>query len=296
MWFKNLQVYKLVSWDITQSELKQELSKHALQECLSTEMQSRGWLPPKDGHDVYVHLLGKQMLIAFGVEKKILPSTVISQFAKSRASEIEERLGYKPSRKQMKEIKEEVTNELLPRAFSLRRKTYAWIDPVDGWFVIDSSNIARADELLETFRKTFDNFSLKFVKTQLSPSAAMTRWLSGDDIPSYLTIDRDCELRSIVGSDKSTVRYTRHTLDADEILRHIKAGKEVVRLSMTWRDRISFGLDEKFQLKRIAPLDFLKEETALFNEPDVFDSDFAIMTGEFKRLLPELISGLHGEI
>ena len=45
---------------------------------------------------------------------------------------IEEQQGYKPGRKQMKQIKEAVTDELLPRAFALRRHTFAWIDPTAG--------------------------------------------------------------------------------------------------------------------------------------------------------------------
>ncbi len=41
------------------------------------------------------------------------------------------------------------------------------------------------------------------------------------------------------------------------------------------------------QLKRIAPLDILKEEAS--GNDDSFDTDFAIMTGELKKLLPVVI-------
>lgn len=294
MWFKNLQIYRIINWNISPVELEAVLSKHTLNSCLSMEMQSRGWVSPKAEGGPLVHSLGQQMLIALGVEKKLLPVSVINQFAKLRAVEIEEQQGYKPGRKQMKEIKEFVTDELLPRAFALRRKTCAWIDPVNGWFVIDAANAAKADELIESFHKSIEGCSFALVKTKKSPASAMTEWLAGDDIPASFTIDRDCELCGM-GDEKATVRYVRHSLDSAEIIRHVKEGKKATRLAMTWRDKISFTLNESLQLKRIAPLDFIKDQIDASEADDVFDTDFAIMTGELPHLLADLMDALGGE-
>jgi len=294
MWFKNLQIYRITNWNASPAELEAALSKHTLHNCLSMEMQSRGWVSPKAEDEPLVHILGQQMLIALGVEKKLLPVSVINQFAKLRAAEIEEQQGYKPGRKQMKEIKGFVTDELLPRAFALRRKTCAWIDPVSGWFVIDTSNAAKADELIELLHKSIEGCSLALVKTGKSPASAMTEWLAGDDVPASFTIDRDCELCG-TGDEKATVRYVRHALDSAEIIRHVKEGKKATRLAMTWRDKISFTLNENLQLKRIVPLDLIKEQIDASEADDVFDTDFAIMTGELPHLLADLMGTLGGE-
>lgn len=292
MWFKNLLVYRLNQWAETPESLTEKLSKQALQPCSGLDMQSRGWLPPKGDNEPLVHASGQQIMISMGVEKKLLPSTVINQFAKARAADIEEQQGYKPGRKQMKEIKEAITDELLPRAFAIRRKTYVWIDPVNRFLVIDAASIAKADEVVEMLHKTIDGISLAFIKTQMSPSAAMTVWLSGSDTPSGFTIDQDCELRGR-GDAAATVRYVRHTLDDDEVKKHIKAGKEVTKLGLTWNDRISFVLHENFQLKRIAPLDSIKPEA---EESDAFDADFYLMTTELTNLLPAVFDILGGEV
>lgn len=233
------------------------------------------------------------MLICLGVEKKLLPTTVINKFAKSRAAEIEEQQGYKPGRKQMKQIKEAITDELLPRAFALRRNTYAWINPIDGILVVDAANLAKADELIEMLIKTIDGISLTPVKTSISPASTMTSWLAGDHLSSAFTIDRDCELRA-AGEEKSTVRYVRHTLESEEIAKHITAGKEVTRLAMTWNDRVSFVLHENLQLKRISPLDILKDHADGSDQEDLFDTDFAIMTGEIQKLLVDILDALGG--
>lgn len=292
MWFKNLIVYRLNNWKTTPEALAEKLAQHALQPCSGMEMQSRGWVPPKGEGEPFVHTLGSQMLISLGTEKKLLPATVVNQFAKSRAAEVEEQQGYKPGRKQLKQIKEAITDELLPRAFAIRRRTHAWIDPVGGFMVIDAANFAKADELVEMLLKALDGFTLTPIKTNVSPSAAMTGWLAGDDLSGSFTIDRDCELRD-TGEERASVRYIRHALEAEEIGKHIKAGKEVAKLAMTWNDKLSFVLHENLQLKRLAPLDVLKEQADA--EDDVFDADFAIMTGELKKMLPDIVDALGGE-
>src|SRR5512135_1370790 len=224
MWFKNLLIYRLTQWDLTPEALETKLSQHVLQPCSGLETQRLGWAPPKADGEPLVHVLGS--------EKKLLPATVINQAAKARAVEAEEHQGYKPGRKQMKQIKEAVTDELLPRAFVIRRKTSAWIDPLGKWLVIDAANLAKADELVEMLIKSVDGIAFEPLKTNSSASAAMTRWLAGDDLSTAFTVDRDCELRA-AGEERSTVRYVRHTLETEEISKHIKAGKEVTKLAMT---------------------------------------------------------------
>ena len=292
MWFKNLQIYRIAEWNTTPAELEEKLSRRALQECLRMEMQSLGWVTPRDEGESFVHVLGQHMLIALGVEKKLLPATVVNQQAKERAVEMEQQQGYKPGRKQIRDIKEAVTIELLPRAFSQQRKTYAWIDPTGGWFVIDAPNLAKADELIETLFKSIDNVTLKPLKTSLSPSTAMTDWLSGGGLSSSFTIDQHCELRG-KNDEKSTVSYNHHVLDSEEITRHVKAGKEATKVAMTWQNKISFILHENLQLKRITPLDILKEPVE--TDEELFNSDFMIMTGELMQLLPDVIDILGGE-
>jgi recombination associated protein RdgC len=294
MWFKNLLVYRLTKWEVTPEALEEKLSRNAIQPCSAMEMQRLGWVSPKEEGLPLVHSLGSQMLICLGVEKKLLPTTVINKFAKSRAADIEEQQGYKPGRKQMKQIKEAVTDELLPRAFALRRQTHAWINPVAGIMVVDASNLAKADELIEMLIKAVDGIALTPLRTNTSPTAAMTSWLAGDDLPSAFTVDRDCELRGS-GEERATVRYVRHALEAEEIARHIKAGKEATRLAMTWSDKISFVLHDNLQIKRIVALDILKEQAEASDQEEMFDTDFAIMSGELQRLLADVIEVLGGE-
>ncbi|HUY04326.1 MAG TPA: recombination-associated protein RdgC [Rhodocyclaceae bacterium] len=295
MWFKNLTLYRVPSWQISAGELEAALARQAFQGCGQMDMESRGWVAPRGEGDALVHALGRQLLIALCVEQKLLPAAVISQYAKARAEEIEAQQGSKPGRKQLREIRERIADELLPRAFTRRRVSHAWIDPVNGWLVIDAANQARAEEVLEALRKSLDELPLALVNTRLSPMSAMTAWLAGNEAPAGFTIDRDCEMLA-PGDEKATVRYLRHPLEAQEVRAHIAEGKQVTKLALTWNERISFLLHENLQVKRLAFLDILKEQSEHNVEAagEQFDADFAIMAGELARFLPELAAALGG--
>jgi recombination associated protein RdgC len=295
MWFKNLQIYRLTApWTLSPEQLEASLAPQAYVPGSSLEMQTQGWASPRD-NGMLVHTVNRQMLLQLATEKKLLPSTVINQVTKARAAELEEQQGFAPGRKQMKELKENVTDELLPRAFSIRRDTRIWIDPVNGWLVVDAASPSKADEVLKLLLKSVDKLPLETLHVAQSPVAAMTDWLASDEAPGGFTVDQDTELRA-TGESKATVRYVRHTIEADDVRRHIASGKQCTRLAMTWADKISFVLTETLAVKRVAPLDVLKENDATTkNDDERFDGDFMLMTGELAKMLADLVEALGGE-
>jgi len=189
----------------------------------------------------------------------------------------------------------------MPRAFTRRRTTFVWVDPKNGWFCVDAASPAKAEEVIEHLRHCLDDFPLSMLHTQISPQSAMADWLAGGEAPAGFTIDRDCELKA-VGDEKAAVRYVRHPLDGDviegEIKAHLASGKLPTKLALTWDERISFVLGEKLEIKRLAFLDLLKEEAEKSAEraDEQFDADFALMTGELSRFLPQIIEVLGGEL
>lgn len=293
MWFKNLIIYRLTKWEHTLESMQEEFSRQALQPCGGGDLQTRGWVSPKGEGEPLVHKAGDHLLISLGFEKKLLPSSVINQFAKARAAEIEEREGYKPGRKQMKEIKEAVTDELLPRAFAIRSRINAWIDTKGKWLIVDASSSNKADDLIGMLMKSLNGVSMIPLKTKTSPVVAMTSWLTENDSPPQFSVDQDCELKSR-GEHAATVRYVKHSLEIEEIAKHTKGGKDVTRLAMTWADKVSFMLHENMQLKRIAPLDIIKEQAAMDADGDAFDTDFVLMTGELTKLIDAMVEVLGG--
>ena len=297
MWFRNLQIFRLAdAWRYSSEDLATALNRGLFVGCGATNQMARGWVPPRGVEGELVFTQKKQQLIALGVEQKLLPAAVVRQYAQEKLEDIEAAQGYKPGRKQVREVIEQMTLELLPRAFAKRGLTYLWIDPVNRWLVVDAASSQRADDAIEHLKLSLGDLPLSLLKTKLAPATAMTQWLADGAAPEGFTIDRDCELRA-VAEERAAVRYVRHNLDSDDVRNHIVAGKTVTRMSLTWQDRVSFILTEQLQIKRLTFLDILKEdvERQAENADDLFAANFSLMCGNLEQLLANLTEALGGE-
>ena len=295
MWFKNLQIYRLPApWAYTPEQLEEALKPFSFTPANSNELLRQGFDSPR-GNGKLVHTVNQQMLVMLGTEKKLLPGSVINQVAKAKAAELEEQQGFPPGKKAMKELKERVADELLPRAFSIRSNTFCWIDPVNGWLVVDAASPSKADDMIKHLLKGVDKMPLQSLRVQRSPVAVMTAWLEMDEAPHGFTVDQDTELRA-TGESRAAVRYVKHTLEPDDIRRHIASGKQCTRLAMTWTDKISFVLTESLAVKGIKPLDVLKESDSVSRDDNErFDNDMLLMTGELSAMLTDIVTSLGGE-
>jgi recombination associated protein RdgC len=297
MWFKNLIVYRLPeNWAVSAAELEDKLASKPLQPCGAFDMQSRGWVHSSVAQR-YVHTTNGQHLVALGVEQKLLPGSIIKQVTTERARELEQQQGYPVGRRQLRELRERVTEELRARALSRRRVTHAWIDPKQGWFIVDAAGGSRSDELVETLRDSLGTLPVQFLETERSPQTSMASWLMLGDAPLQFVIDQDLELQA-VDQTKATIRYSRHPLEGKEIQQHLNSGKFVTKLGLTWADRVSFVLTEKLEIKRVQFLSIKKEKEDGDSDmapEEQFDIDFALMAGELSQMLADLTQALGGE-
>src|SRR5215475_9273721 len=204
MWFKNLVVYRLpADWARGAAELEQQLNARPLQPCSAFEMSSRGWVAPSSTGRL-VHTVNLQHLIALGVNQKLLPASIIRQVTTERAEALAQEQGFPVGRRQMRDLKMRVTEELRAKALTRRRVTRAWIDPHSGWLVVDAAGVAKAEELIEVLRDTLETLAVVFVETEKSPQMSMAVWLKLGEAPLKLNIDQDLELKAAKDS-KATI-------------------------------------------------------------------------------------------
>ncbi len=296
MLFKNLVVYRLpAGWQADPDDFERKLGHQPLQPCGGLQMESRGGsCPHEDG--IFLYQQNRQWLLALGTEQKLLPSTIVRQEAEDRAEDLARRQGHPVGRKQMRDLKEQVLTELMPRALSRRRLTYGWIDTANGWLGVNAAADKKAEEFMEAIRRADEDLTATRVETQRSPAACMADWLLAGEAPGAFGIDQDLELRS-ADAAKATVRWARHNLEGKEIREHLEAGKTVVQLGLTWNEKISFVLTEHMQIKRIGFLDILRRESdaEVENADEQFEIDFALMAGELALMLADLVQALGGE-
>jgi recombination associated protein RdgC len=296
MLFKNLVFHRLpADWTLTAADLEGQLAGRTLRPCGPFDMSSRGWVAVTQGGRL-LHTGNQQHMIALGMDEKLLPGSIVRQVAQERADIQAQEQGFPVGRKQMRDLRARVADELRARALTRRRVTRAWIDPQGGWFAVDASSIPRAEMVVETLSDTLGSFAPQAVETGRSPQAAMASWLLRGEAPARFSIDDDLELQT-ADKSKAIIRYTRHPLDGKEIRGHLGAGKYPTRLGLTWNDRVSFVLTDKLQVKRLEFLEMSKDDTSGddVDPAEQFDIDFAVMAGELHNLLKDLTAVLGAE-
>ena len=290
-------VYRLgPAWSFSLEQLEAALQPAQFVECSLSQEKAVGWVPPR-GQDngALVESVGGQWLLKLMLESKVVPSSVINRKTKERLAEIEATTGRKPGKKETKEIKEEARLALLPMAFTKQGSVLVWIDSAARLLIIDAGSQGKTDEVMTCLAKSVDGLGAVLVQTTISPVAAMSDWLLGQEPPAGFSIDRECELKA--GDDsKAVVRYSRHALDIEEVQQHITHGKLPTRLALTWNGRISFVLTEGLQIKKLAFIEGVFQDDASSSKDDRFDADAAIATGEIRKLIPDLLQALGGEM
>lgn len=298
MFFKNLTVFRLNSSEnFNLATLNEQLGRNLARDCHAHEHMTAGWAPVNEASNI--HRVDGAAFAKLAIQTKILPAAALNEEVKKRADALAESQGYAPGRKALRELKERVTEELLPNALKKTRHIHVMLDLRNGWMAIDAASGAHVDAVIEQLRFCLDAFPVAPLHTALSPSSAMADWLAAMDAPEGFSIDQDCQLKDI-GEEKSTVTYARQSLEsvAQEIREHLASGKLPTKLALTWDDRISFVLTENMALRRLAFLDIVQEQADNNAEcaAEKEEADRALMLGELRRLLPAVVDALGGAV
>ena len=300
MWFRNARVFRFTKpFDITPEELEEKLATDAFKPCGPQETTRHGWVSPLGKNsEMLVHSAGGYHLVALRKEEKLLPGPVVKELVDEKAEAIEQEQGRKLRKKEKDELKEEVMLEMLPRAFSRNRRSYAYLAPADGVLVVDAGSAKQAEDLASALRQSLGSLPVRPPALEQAPAFTFTGWLNESiDLPGAIELGTECELKD-PSEDGGVVRCKGLDLRADEIQNHLEAGMQVTKLSLTWDENVSFVLDEEFGIRRLKFGETLQEKLDEVDSDDAaakFDAAFSLMTLELARLIPGLLEALGGE-
>lgn len=300
---KNATIYRMRSPNgctLSVENMEEALQAMVYVPCSASQSQAIGWVEPRgEAHGALVELVAGQRILKLMIESKTVPATQIKKAAQEAADQIEAEVGRRPGKKEMKELRENVLQTLLPHAFPRLASVWVWMDLATDALVIGAVNQRQLDEAVTLLVRTFDQLSLQLLQTKVTPQAAMTQWLSTtepeNDWPEGFSVERECELRS-ADEEKSLVRFSRHHLNNDQVRKHVAEGKLPTRLALSWEGRVGFVLDEGMHLRKIAFLEGVFDGRADKDDVSGFDADVALTTGELSKLIPALVGALGGEL
>lgn len=301
MLFKNLLVYRLAQGlTLDEETLKAALANLPAKPCGSQTASTYGFTAPTRFADEppLVHACQGFLLVAGQLEERLLPSSVVRDAVAEKVSEIETAESRKVYKKEKDQIKDEVVQELLPRAFIRKSLTFAAIDPKAGMVYVDSSSTGRAEELLSAMREALGSLPVRPLSVKQAPASTFTAWLKDGKPDHSLTLLDECELRDSA-EDGGIIRIKREDLASEEIQNLLTSGKLATVVSLAWDNKLTFQLDTKLAIKKLKLDDLLRDEAEQDAGDDdaagIFDASFTLLMMTLNEFIPQLMSALGGE-
>jgi len=300
MWFKNIQFYKFESnFKLTAQQLHEKLEGRKARDCGQMEMACEGWDKPlgRSGQ-MLVHESAGALMICLRREDKVLPASLVREQVADEVFKIEAEAGRPVGRKEKLDIKDQVLQQLLPRALVRASNTFACILPKQGWLIVNAGSANKSEALIEVLRKTLGTLNVVLPATTESPESAMTRWIMNDATwPDGFTLEDECELQAGEGAE-GVVRCKYIDVSSAEVRAHVASGRRVKKLAMNWREHLSFVLQEDLSIKRMRFDSAIVDEAgeSADDEASRFDADFSLMVAELTAFIPDLLAALDTDV
>ena len=297
--FKNARMYRLgAPFGHDAAALEALLATRRFRPCGPVETAAMGWSAPLGEETAaLVHGVGGCLLLCARKQERLLPSAAVAEAVDERIAEIETGEARDVGRTERRALREQVVTEMLPRAFTRSRRTLLYIDTESGWLVVDAGSEKQAEEVISMLRETLGTLPAKPPAPHRSPADVFTAWLLEASAPVDFVPADSCELRDTQDS-ASVIRCKGQNLGSEEILNHLRAGMQVVKLGLDWDERLAFVLADDLSLKRLRVGDALLDEIAEGDDPAArLDAEFALLALQLRELIGRLdaVFGLAGD-
>ncbi|EIU7558498.1 recombination-associated protein RdgC [Providencia rettgeri] len=295
---KNLIIYRITR-DVDFNNIEEQLSHLKYEPCGSLDMQRFGFIPPLGigNSGCLTHKVNDQMLISLFKEDKMLPTPVINKELNKKIEKLEADQGRKLKKTERQAIKDEVIQELLPRAFSKYTRFDVWVNLTDGFIAALVSSHRRAEDCFAMIRKAIGSLPVVPVTMNDPIELTLTEWVRSGQLPKGFVFGEQSEMKAIL-EEGGIAKYTKQDLVSDEIQTNIDAGKLVTKLSLGYEDRVTFCINDSFVLSKLKfDSAFLETNDDIEREDynQRFDADFFLIVSELNILIKALIDSLGGE-
>lgn len=250
MWFKNLRVYQLntpLALDI--DAMEQALAEFRFSPCTGQQASSSGFTAPFTTSQSFCYQNQHYLFFALKRQEKILPAAVVQEEMQPRLDALEQEKGRSLSRKEKDNLKEDVTFQLLPRAFSRSQTIFACLDQNKQRILINTSSSSKAEDMLALLRKAFGSLPALPWLDPYKLSAQLQLWLQNKSLPKGFNLGAEVELKA-PDEEGAKVRFSNHILSTDDVQSHLE-DKLVTRLELEQDERLSWKVCEDGSIKGI---------------------------------------------
>lgn len=272
--------------------LSETLQQPTIVDPLKTQWGTAGFSRPSNFGDLTVFVgADNTRVLNVQVRERVLPAKVIKTHLEDRIVDAERRQGYRPGRKQIAELKEEVTMTLLPTSHIRHVDTQVMI--TGEYLFIGSGSARTVDVVMAQLMTLFPDESLSFKPIAWGRDVRkflMDALLDETTDGCQFTRSRSVTLKS---SAKAVARFKDIGLDVESVKERVSAGMHPVDLALEYDDTMSFTLTDQMLVKGIRFSDLLLSQTHdAENEVDEFDATTALVSGELRKMFADLLTAI----
>ncbi|KZN20834.1 MULTISPECIES: recombination-associated protein RdgC [Pseudomonas] len=301
MLFKNILTFR-VAGDLpfTFEELEKALATKRARPCTAQETSHHGFVAPigKGDDAPLVHIVNNDSaLIRVQVDSLLIPESVVKEAVKTKVTEIEETQSRKVKKREKDQIKDEIIQSYLTRAFPLKSSTYLIIDKATGLIYCNTPTAKRAEDMLSLIREVVGSLPVRPLRTKLEPAISMTEWMKSKKTPDDFFLLGDAQL-SDLDSGGGLLRAKKQDLGDDTLLSLIEAGRHATELRIAYKDQLAMSINNDVALKSISYESVFEEKATADGGDDadsLFNSNLSLMILTLREMMPKLLTHLGGE-
>jgi recombination associated protein RdgC len=291
--FRNLRLYRLQgSWPQDEESLSARLAAAAFTPCSAVAQRSAGWEPPVEGDGAFCRRVGGANLMRLRTQTRILPAAAVNEALEERLQAFRQRAQRDPSRREKRELKDEVVSELLPKALLRSARTRGLVLLSENILAIDTASAVQAEHFMDQLRAALGTLQVAPLAFSRPIGELLTKLFMGDG-PRSFSAGRECRMQDpALGG--AYVHWSDMELADSSVRRHVREGLRLDRLAIVYDELLSGVLDQEGVLRKLRLQGVDGEQDGTEDPLARLDAELALFAGTLKRMLTDLAALLGG--
>jgi len=293
--FRNLRFYRITSpWPRTEQELSDLLSENDFSPCGAYAERRAGWEAPAPYDDAPLcRRLNGADLLQLRTQSRVLPMAAVKEALEDKVVEYRSRMEQEPPRGELRRLREDTRDELLPRALLKSERNRACFIHSESLLAIDVATDTRAEWFIDQLRTCFGQFNCTPLTFNKPPGELLKRIFLGET-PLGFSLGRECRMQDLKDR-KSIATWREFELSDPSIRRHVAEGMKLTHLGVGFDQLLSCVIDEDGMISKFRFIEGDTVDSPDFEDPLArLDADFVLLTGTVQRLMEDLKKLLGG--
>lgn len=194
------------------------------------------------------------ILLCVEMQDRMLPGPIVKKRVEELAAEAERTTGRKPGKKARAELKEQATEELLPKAFIKTTQVHVTLFRKEPLLLVWSTSSKRVDQVLTLLSKIGGpDMRIDAIQTKQAPSVALTAFVrdngaQGEGLFENLIPCRDVLIHNGDGAKIRTTNVSTESNSVQAPITHL--GYDVSEVAIATKDEVTFTLTDTLCFKK----------------------------------------------